>query len=321
MTISWTRTVYTRTAGGKGRYDSPLFTRVHHIDLGSAAGQMVSEAANFLGHSLKLGFVRSTGHRIRLSETDDFTVLLPRLGRLSIEVGRDAFPLRRGQLLALRPGSRTTTAIPDSGDRFEALVLTLSMEGMAALLAEGKSAALPDALWLHGPTARRLEDGLHGLAATLTQGRGTAFAARSTARMAALLQDRTVAALAAAADPGVAPPGQWRSDEDLVRTATRLMQAAAETPLSLGDLARDLGIGLRRLQQAFQRTGDATPREVLAALRLQRARDRLSRPDDAASVTDIAIDSGFLHLGRFSAQYRRTYGELPSETLARARRA
>jgi transcriptional regulator GlxA family with amidase domain len=43
--------------------------------------------------------------------------------------------------------------------------------------------------------------------------------------------------------------------------------------------------------------------------RLVRAR----RTDD--TVTRIALDVGYGHLGRFSEHYRLVYGELPSETL------
>ena len=33
------------------------------------------------------------------------------------------------------------------------------------------------------------------------------------------------------------------------------------------------------------------------------------------SVTELAMDYGFLHLGRFSETYRQRYGVLPSVTL------
>jgi AraC-like DNA-binding protein len=33
------------------------------------------------------------------------------------------------------------------------------------------------------------------------------------------------------------------------------------------------------------------------------------------SVTELAMDYGFLHLGRFSEVYRQRFGELPSETF------
>ncbi len=32
------------------------------------------------------------------------------------------------------------------------------------------------------------------------------------------------------------------------------------------------------------------------------------------SVTDVAFKWGFTHLGRFSQEYKRRYGELPSST-------
>ena len=35
----------------------------------------------------------------------------------------------------------------------------------------------------------------------------------------------------------------------------------------------------------------------------------------AVSVADTAFKWGFSHLGRFSAAYRREFGELPRETL------
>ena len=36
--------------------------------------------------------------------------------------------------------------------------------------------------------------------------------------------------------------------------------------------------------------------------------------DPAATVTTVAMRFGFVHLGRFAAEYRRMFGEIPSET-------
>jgi AraC-like DNA-binding protein len=49
--------------------------------------------------------------------------------------------------------------------------------------------------------------------------------------------------------------------------------------------------------------------------RLRRA-SIADRPGET-TVTDIASDPGFSHLGRLSAAYRRQFGELPSDTLRR----
>jgi AraC-like DNA-binding protein len=37
------------------------------------------------------------------------------------------------------------------------------------------------------------------------------------------------------------------------------------------------------------------------------------------SVSDAATAAGIAHLGRFATEYRRRFGELPSQTLVRGR--
>jgi transcriptional regulator GlxA family with amidase domain len=48
-------------------------------------------------------------------------------------------------------------------------------------------------------------------------------------------------------------------------------------------------------------------------------REELLRSDMDANVTTIAMRHGFVHLGRFSTQYRAAFGEGPSATLRRGR--
>jgi transcriptional regulator GlxA family with amidase domain len=62
------------------------------------------------------------------------------------------------------------------------------------------------------------------------------------------------------------------------------------------------------------------PRDVLLQMRLERARERLLSAVPSDTVTSIALDCGFAHLGRFPTAYRTAFGELPAETLARSRR-
>lgn len=52
--------------------------------------------------------------------------------------------------------------------------------------------------------------------------------------------------------------------------------------------------------------------------RMNMARRALARADIAQStVTAIATEHGFDELGRFSVQYRKLFGEPPSQTLRR----
>ncbi len=89
--------------------------------------------------------------------------------------------------------------------------------------------------------------------------------------------------------------------------------------ISLIDIATAARVSLRSLNHLFHRYRDASPMNVLRNLRLDAARARLLRDDDA-SVTDVAFACGFSHLGRFADYYRRRFGELPKMTGAWRRR-
>ncbi|MCL4144411.1 UNVERIFIED_CONTAM: hypothetical protein GTU68_043838 [Idotea baltica] len=59
-----------------------------------------------------------------------------------------------------------------------------------------------------------------------------------------------------------------------------------------------------------------SPMTYLRLLRLNRVRDVLADASpDTTSVTAIAMDHGFLHLGRFARDYKRLFDQSPSATL------
>ena len=99
--------------------------------------------------------------------------------------------------------------------------------------------------------------------------------------------------------------------------ALDLIEARADEPLTLPDLASAAGVTPRALQQAFRRYLETTPSEYVRRVRLDRAHDELAagERDDGTTVTDVAMHWGFYHQGRFAAAYRRRFGEAPHETL------
>lgn len=84
-------------------------------------------------------------------------------------------------------------------------------------------------------------------------------------------------------------------------------------------IAAAAGCSLRNLQLLFARRFGQTITETLRKLRLQKARDQLSRAEDGCTITGVALDCGFSHLSDFARHYRREFGEKPSQTLARMR--
>ena len=102
-----------------------------------------------------------------------------------------------------------------------------------------------------------------------------------------------------------------------LKKALELLEADPVHAWTVGELALACGVGRRTLQRYFHHFMDKAPMEVLHDLRLDRARQDLLRTSGRASVTDIAVRSGFNHVGRFAIQYRARYGESPSATLRR----
>jgi len=64
-----------------------------------------------------------------------------------------------------------------------------------------------------------------------------------------------------------------------------------------------------------------TPLRWVRQARLTHTRRALLASDGRITVSELAMSSGFSQLGRFAAQYCSRFGELPSETLRRIRRA
>ncbi len=91
------------------------------------------------------------------------------------------------------------------------------------------------------------------------------------------------------------------------------MRSRLFAPLALADLAKAAGVSARTLNILCHRHRGVAPMVLLRNMRLEAARARLLG-DPLASVTEVALEYGFGHLGRFSAYYRERFGELPRET-------
>lgn len=89
--------------------------------------------------------------------------------------------------------------------------------------------------------------------------------------------------------------------------------------LTVADLAQVAHVSERTLFAAFRREYGTTPARWLRSFRLERAREGLLGGAHTPNVTALALAHGFGHVGRFAADYRRAYGESPSETLRRIR--
>jgi AraC-like DNA-binding protein len=103
-----------------------------------------------------------------------------------------------------------------------------------------------------------------------------------------------------------------------IKEAVALIESHPERPLTVASIARAVAVSVRSLQEGFRRYVGCSPTQYLREVRLHRARrELLAAEPGAVTVTDVAYRWGFTHVGRFSAVYRRRYGESPSMTLRR----
>jgi AraC-like DNA-binding protein len=101
-----------------------------------------------------------------------------------------------------------------------------------------------------------------------------------------------------------------------VRQAVDLIENEVMGELTISDIAKRVGIGVRALEIGFQREMHCTPRAFMLTRRMERAHQELEDADPrSSSVTGIAMRWGFGHTGRFAMAYRRKYGVAPSQTL------
>ncbi|WP_457597520.1 helix-turn-helix domain-containing protein [Hydrogenimonas sp.] len=87
-----------------------------------------------------------------------------------------------------------------------------------------------------------------------------------------------------------------------------------EENFSMTFLARELQMSVRSLQNLFQKHLGITPKHYLKQIRLQAIHEALKR-GDKETVREIAEAYGFYHMGYFGTEYKKFYGQPPSQTL------
>lgn len=103
-----------------------------------------------------------------------------------------------------------------------------------------------------------------------------------------------------------------------VKRAEDYIRANAREALTLERIAEAVGCSVRTLGEGFHKARGTTPMNFLRQVRMAGVRNDLQGDCRPGGIAEIALAWGFNHLGRFAADYRRCFGESPSETRRRA---
>ncbi|NEU98102.1 helix-turn-helix domain-containing protein [Bradyrhizobium uaiense] len=105
----------------------------------------------------------------------------------------------------------------------------------------------------------------------------------------------------------------------LVRDVEGYLLSAGTRPVHVSEICSELRLSRRSLHRAFHEVFGVGPVTFLRYKRLCAIRSilRESTPEQT-TVSKVAIEQGFIELGRFSQYYRTMFGEYPSQTLGYA---
>ena len=120
----------------------------------------------------------------------------------------------------------------------------------------------------------------------------------------------------------VSPPDvNQRLKEIRLKPAEAFIRTHWKGPLRVQDIARACELSPRMLFREFRKVYGCPPAAYVKRVRLTEARNTLLRGDRKTSIVALALSAGFMNASHFARDYRKTFGELPSETLKVARLA
>lgn len=259
------------------------------------------------GHTRLANTIRA---RFRMS-----TFHLPLEGRQEYAFGRSRLEASAGTLMFLPRGTEATRR--SAGGAMLAIEIETS-----ALSAEvqGRQAGvpadwplLPHALALSQAQLHELCEAIAELVRLLEPNTSPDLRTHADRRLISLLAS-VVSSSPAASQPLPVTARRLADLEDWI-------EANLAEGISLGQLCEFAQVGERSLQLAFQARRGMSPMRFIAERRLAIANQRILSAGTSEDVTAIATKVGFTHLGRFSMAYRAAFGESPSQTLRRSRKA
>ncbi|MCY1396159.1 HTH-type transcriptional activator RhaS [compost metagenome] len=97
----------------------------------------------------------------------------------------------------------------------------------------------------------------------------------------------------------------------------RYMEENFFEKICLDAVRRMSGVTPAKFCAEFKDFVGTTPIDYLKKIRLEKARQELLKTYPRRTIASVALDVGFNHIGRFSLEYKKIFGESPKDTVAR----
>ncbi|WP_141342451.1 helix-turn-helix domain-containing protein [Bradyrhizobium sp. USDA 3458] len=225
--------------------------------------------------------------------------------------------LSPGDLLIGQPGEELDNRHYGGGS---VLIISLTPSDIEAMFGSEGRPADPAFWWGHQfngteETVRWVIPRLKELAARLANNLVlTAQAAEFWKR--AIIETVTASAVAGApSDRGGPLPSALKT----VREIENYLDTQGDGPIHISQICKELRLSRRTLHRAVHEALGLGPISFLRHRRLCSIHATLrTHPQNTATIADLALQNGFLNLGRFSQYYYQLFGEYPSDTRLQA---
>ena len=248
-------------------------------------------------------FVANVTHSRVMAESlgDVYAVNIPLLAPIDFDVGRRRCVVDSGSGFLLRPNEELDSRLPGNS-----AILVANVDADLVRCHLGGGAPEPNRSSLSTAAAARLFQATSDL---WTAARRDGADGPAIEGFRSELADAIV-------DCIQAEPVKELHSKELVARAEEFIRAHLGDRLSVLEIARGASTSARTLHRAFASSHGLTPMQYVHRERLSRARRiLLAASRRRNTVKQVALETGFAHLGRFSIAYQAAFGEPPSQTL------
>jgi AraC-like DNA-binding protein len=254
---------------------------------------------------------------------DFFLLQIPLRGRAFVTVDKEEVHCSPKQAVMISP---TLGVEMTFGEGCEQLIVRIEKTDLELQMEQhlGRRLELPvkfaPAVPLDTSPAREITSLLRYMTMTLTETGGISSSSIAKKHMASLL----ISALINCLDHNYQEElteGKALPRPAYITKAQKYMRMNFAEPIGPEEVAQAIDVSARALYAGFKTYLNTTPMRYLKELRLDMVHQALvGLESHRTSVTTIAMNCGFSHLGHFCAAYKNKFGELPHETLSHCKR-
>lgn len=250
---------------------------------------------------------------------DFFLLQIPLRGEAEVKIGRHEISCNPRQAFMISPNHEADMRF---GQGCEQLIVRIGKSDLERQLERqlGRHIVSPlefsPAVPLTTAGAQEITSLLRFMTTSLVEKNGICSSGIARSHMVSLLMSGLLTCLDHNYREELANGGGRRVKPAYVAKAQEYMKQNIGQAIGPEEVAAAVRVSTRALFVGFKNHLNTTPMRYLKDLRLDMVRDTLMNLEpQRASITTVAMDYGFHHLGHFCAAYKERFGEQPRETV------